>query len=332
MASRRKALKLGAAVGSTALITGCIGSTGIGGQDSFPTEEVVLINPYPPGGGTDAYFSQLVDPLSEELGVNVSQEYVSGAGGAAGVRQAYQEDNSHGPVNLNIPNHTILQFKLDNPGYKIQEFSGIGSFAWDGFVLITPADGYGTFEELRTAYQNGEATTIAGETPGGNSHMAIWSMKQNWGLDYDEYVGYDGGGDIISAVLRGEVDAGAMGTVPVGPYLEEGEVNALVFTGDESHPSIEDVPTSSDLDLESIAGIGTFYRTMAGPPSLEGDARDTFEEAFLNALESDSVQSWAEESGNPIIPQGSDVVNDVIQESFEMEDLYQEFVEATEEE
>lgn len=322
--SRRSYLRGVGAAAATGLVAGCTDQ--LGGSE-FPSESITLLNPYPPGGGTDVYFSAFVDPLSEEYGVDVTQEYEAGADGAVAHREIMNSDSEHLLTNVNIPLHTLVQINLDDPGYDIEEFTGVCSFAWDSVVLITPADSeYTDFETLQTAYADGDLSTLGGVGSGNTFHMTAWQMRNKWDLQYSEYVGYDGGGSLISAVLRGEIPAGIVGVVPAASYVNEEEVNALLVAGQEPHPALPDVDTSGgDLGMESVESTAVFSRTIAGPPDLSGENQQTLTDGATAALDSDEVSSWSEESGNPVIPEGGDVVDQRLVDSFEIQSIYDEF-------
>lgn len=327
---RRSYLKHAGGVIGVSLLSGCLGQLQ-GGNAEYPSEEVTLLNPYPPGGGTDVYFSSFTDPFSEELGVNVTQEYEAGADGAAAHRQIMNSDSDYLLTNVNIPLHTLVQINLSDPGYDLREFTGVASFAWDSVVLITPTDSdYSDFESLQQAYDDGEISTIGGVGSGNTFHMTAWQMKNKWPLNYEQYVGYDGGGELISAVLRGEVSAGIVGVVPAASYVNENEVNAILTAGSEPHPSLPDVQTSSgDMGLESVESTAVFSRTICGPPDLSDDHQQKLTDGIVSALESDTVQNWSEDSGNPIIPEAGDPVNTRLEDSFDITEIYQEFKEDT---
>ncbi|MFP8958357.1 Bug family tripartite tricarboxylate transporter substrate binding protein [Natrialbaceae archaeon A-CW3] len=322
---RRSYLKSVGVLGTVA-VAGCTSAD----NGEYPSEDIVLVNPYPPGGGTDVYFSPFVDAMSDEFGVSVSQEYEAGAEGAIAHREMYQSDSQYRFTNINIPLHTLVQIEQDDPGYDLRDLTGIGGFAWDSVIIVTPADSeYDSLEPLLEAFQSGDLDTLGGVGAGNTFHMTAWQMQRNWDLDYDQYVGYDGGGSLISAVLRGEVDAGVVGVVPATQYVEEGEVNGVIVVGEEPHPSVPDVDISGNHDLESVAETALFTRSLFGTPALEDENQERIAEGFQNVLESDEIQDWSSESGNPIIPEGPAEAQDRLDLSFDIEEIYDEFREAT---
>lgn len=327
--TRRSTLKAGASLIGLSFTAGCVGNLG-GGGGGYPSEEFILINPYSPGGGTDIYFSQFVDPLSEELGVEVRQEYKPGADGAVAMREIQNDETAHKVTNIDVPLQTLLQWDLgDDAGFDIREFAPILSWAPAPTSLVVRADSdYTDFETLRSAYQSGEISAFGGVGTGNAFHLGAWAAKRDWGLDWQEYIGYDGAGPVISAVLSGEVPVGMSTAVPAAPYVEEGDIAIPITLAEQSPVALpEKVPTPGDLGLETgrVTAAGVIYRAVYGPPVMDEDQQTTIEDAFMAVLESDEIQQWAEENNNPIDPDGAEKLAEFTDRSFELKGLYEEF-------
>jgi len=75
---RRRFLRTTAA-GTTLGLAGCSGILG-GSDEEFPSESVTIVVPFAEGGGTDGYARIIQDPLSDELGVDVTINNIPGSG------------------------------------------------------------------------------------------------------------------------------------------------------------------------------------------------------------------------------------------------------------
>lgn len=326
--NRRTFVKSAGVITGSSLLVGCLGDDGDG--DEYPSEEFVLLNPYSPGGGTDTYFSNFVDPLSERFGVSVRQEYEPGAGTANAMRRINNTDSNHIVTWQDVPIQTILQFDLDDPGFDIRDFPGICTVANLAINIIVPEDSqYRDFDQLRTAYQNGDISTIGGIATGSSWHWVTWMMKRDWGLDWDEYISYDGGGPIITAVLSGEVDAGIILGTPIADFVEEGDLHVVLNVGEEQPPSIPvevDLPSDYNLNATDIrAAGGELLLSIWGPPTLSDEERDLLETEFIEMMQSDSIQSWSEDTGQQVNPEEGSVAEARVDDSFDLEDSYRDF-------
>jgi len=327
---RRQLLKTSGATLAAGVGAGCISSLTGGGEGDYPNEEFILLNPYPPGGGTDIYFSQFVDPLSGVLGVNVRQEYETGANSANAMRRIQNTDSSHMATWQDVPIQTLLQFDLEDQEFDIREQRPICSVATMSVNLFVPFESdYTNFEELRQGYESGEISSIGGFGTGGSWHMACWLMKQEWDLNWSEYIGYDGGGPLSSAVVSGEVDAGIILGIAITDFVAEDKVKVVMTVGEESPDSIPgevDTPDQFGLDATNVrAAGGQIMTSIWGPPALSDEERDILETEFIEMMNSDSIQNWSDESGRPIDGEEGSVVEDRLETTFGLEEEYSEF-------
>lgn len=328
--NRRDVVKSSGAAIVTGTLAGCFGSITGGSGGEYPSQEFTLLNPYSPGGGTDVYFTKFVKVLSEMWEVNVSQQYEPGGGSAKAMRQMGQTDSHHMVGWQDIPIQTILQFKLDQPGFDIRNQKAICSVATLAVNIIVPSGSdYTEFKKLRQAYQNGDISTIGGIGTGSSWHWTTWQMKQKWNLDWDEYIAYDGGGPLKSAVLREEVDAGIILATPIVDFVKEGDLEVVMTVGSQSPsplPEKVDTPDKFGLDAGPIrASGGELMLSVWGPPVLTDDERATLESDFIEMMNSDSIQSWSEKSGQKVNPKKGSVVRDRLEQSFNLESDFQKF-------
>jgi tripartite-type tricarboxylate transporter receptor subunit TctC len=154
-------------------------------------------------------------------------------------------------------------------------------------------------------------------------------MKQNWGLDWSEYIGYEGGGPLSSAVLSGEIDAGIILATPIIDFVEQGDLEVVMTVGSESPSQFSeevDTPDQFDLDATSVrAAGGELVLSVWGPPALTDQEQSTLESDFIDMMNSDPIQDWSEESGQTVEPESGSVVEETVQESFNLEEDYLEF-------
>ena len=70
-------------VSGTAVIAVTSMSGIVSAQETWPNRAIRIINPFPAGGGTDAFARPLAARLNTELGHQVLIENLGGAGGSA---------------------------------------------------------------------------------------------------------------------------------------------------------------------------------------------------------------------------------------------------------
>lgn len=331
--TRRELISKSSLVAGMGCFAGCTNLISQEDNGEYPTREFVLLNPYPAGGGTDVYFSRIADSLSSELGVDVRQEYRPGANSAIAMREIYNTDDHHKVTWQDIPLQTLTQFNLDNPGFDIREFTSIMSISSLPANLFVAKDSpYNNFNELKKAYEIGEISTFGGIGSGNSWHLTAWAMRNEWDLQWEEYVSYEGGGPMISAVLRGEVPVGIVTAVPLSPYVIENKLDVVLTLGNESpaaFPQMVTTPEDLNLETDKIRSTGVINYSIWGPPVLTENEQSILEESFINTFRSKELQNWAEETGNPINPAGSGQASKKLENSFELRQIYNKFQEQT---
>jgi tripartite-type tricarboxylate transporter receptor subunit TctC len=108
--------------------------------------------------------------------------------------------------------------------------------------------------------------------------------------------GYKGSTQCVVAVIRGDVDAamdGALGTHL--PYINSGDIRALVLFAKERDPLVPDLPTVGELGFGG-KGLEQLWSTYAatGPPGIPKDVVEILRKALKKALtEPELVKSMA---------------------------------------
>ncbi|WP_255169381.1 tripartite tricarboxylate transporter substrate binding protein [Natrononativus amylolyticus] len=318
---RRHFVKSGAvaATGVTLGLAGCLGNgdddaddtaddtaddAGDAGDD-FPTDSLTWMIPWSEGGGTDTYARQLQPLMEDPLGQTVEIDNREGAGGMVGAQWLAEQDAdgyTFGTINSVGSHFTWLATETDT--FHIEEdFDPIAYSGIFGYTLIVNNDaaddaGIDDYGDLRDAYADGEISGFGYQGAGSDSHLTTLLLRDEYGLEYDTAVPYDGGGPTSEAVISGEVAAGfATNTSAIGAE-ESGEATALVNLMDidisDAFPDIDEITNYGD----SLAWITEFHQVQLAPAGTPEDARQTISEAIEEAATSDEAQEWAEDTGN----------------------------------
>jgi putative tricarboxylic transport membrane protein len=134
---------------------------------------------------------------------------------------------------------------------------------------------YQSFEQLLSAWKAdpGKVSVGGGSSPGGPDHLAPMLIAQTAGIDPKSvnYVSYDGGGELLAAVIGGQVKFGVTGVGETKDQIEAGEVRALAITSAERVQGL-DAPTLKEqgVDLEF-----TNWRGWVAPPELSEEDKQT---------------------------------------------------------
>ena len=279
---------------------GVLGTSGAA-QEDFPTDTLTWMIPWSEGGGTDQYARQLAPHMEEDLGQSIDIDNREGAGSMLGSEWlTVQEPDGYtfGTINSGGAHFTWRAAEIDD--WHIEEaFEPISYAGVFGYTLIVN-DQYGIedYGELRDAYADGEITGFGYQGVGSDSHLTTLLLRDEYGLEYDTAVPYDGGGPTMEAVISDEVAAGFATNTSAVAAEESGEATAIVnlteMDLEDTFPGIDPISNYGD----SLAWITEFWQTQLAPAGTPEEERQVISDAVQYAVEHEDSQEWMEDTGN----------------------------------
>lgn len=288
-------LKVGAGLlaATVVLVSGC-GATATQTGDSAggagPVTGVRFMVPNPPGGGYDTTAraaAKVMDDIEAAKSVEVFN--LAGAGGTVGLSRTVSEKGNGklmmmmglGVVGAQYTNKSTAKLDQTTPIAKLIEESGA--------IVVGKNSPYKTINELVTAWKaDPKAMAVGGgSSPGGPDHLLPMQLAQAVGIDPKDvnFVSYDGGGDLLPAVLGGKIAFGASGFGEFLDQVEAGDVRVLAISGPNRVDAV-DAPTlkESGIDLEF-----TNWRGVVAPPGISDTDKAALTKAIATMHES---QEW----------------------------------------
>ena len=136
----------------------------------------------------------------------------------------------------------------------------------------------------------------AAPPPAGPTTCCRCSSRGPSGIDPTQvnYVTYDGGGELLPALLGEKVAFGASGVGEFIDQIEAGQLRVLAVSGAERVDVVPDAPTfaESGIDLEF-----TNWRGWVAPPEIEDADRDKWIDALTAMHDSAAWQEELEKQG-----------------------------------
>jgi len=306
------ALTAGSAVG----MAGCIGDDDDG---DYPSQSITWIVPFGEGGGTDTYARQLNTAMGDALGESVEIDNRPGAGGLEGTGALHGADPDGYTIgNVNLPS-VPTAWLVDEPGWEITDLVGLGSFGNYPFTLIVNPeyDHIEDMDDLVDAYQDGEFTQFAMQGIGHSTHAIAFILRDEFGMEWEEVVPYDGGGPTSEAVISDEVSVGiATATSARGP-VEGDDLNVVANLASSPTDVFPDLEPVTELGYPEIDFIAETTLALYGPPETDEEVVETISEAVEAATEDEEAQEWAEETGNNIEYGGPEEADELMEETVE---------------
>lgn len=185
---------------------------------------------------------------------------------------------------------------LGNSPLTLDDFDWLCGFLVDPQWITVPADApYNTFGEMMD-YIKEHPGEVNWGTANATASDSIFLAK--FVADHPEYefnrITYDGGGEMLTALLGGYVDVCVTEYLDIAPNVEAGTLKTIGVMSAERIKGHEDVPTLAE---EGYGIINERARGMAIPKGMDEEVKAKMVELMKEAFESDTFQEWMVQNG-----------------------------------
>lgn len=254
----------------------------------FPNKPVTIIVPYSGGGSTDLIGRQLAHELQQIWGQPVIAENRTGAGSMIGTAHVAQSAPDGYTLLVNTPAvATAPAVQKDLPFDPKADITPIGMVATSPYMAVAGAGVQSTnFKDFITEAKD-RRMFFATAGVGTSSHFTEELLIQQAGIEAD-IVHFSSGGDAQVNLMGGHADVYISNTASVMPYVNNGQVKALVVLGSERYDLLPDVEASAEAGVAGIdvnSWVGLF-----GPGGMDPALVDKINADLHTALASESFQ------------------------------------------
>lgn len=263
-------------------------------ETAWPNGETIqMIIPFSAGGDTDLHCRVLTELVAEELGVDIVCTNVTGSSGTIAARQVMDSAND---------GNTILWHQTS---FLMASLTGVSEFDYHdfttactviedatNFLCVNPNnEKFSDLDSFIEYAKENPGDLLVGAGIGGDGHLYSLIMEDAMGVEFT-YVDLDGSNEIIPAMLNQDVD------VEIGlysgrkEYLENGDLEMLLYFGNESLEGYEDVPLWKDV-MESEFPLAKMFGYWF-PAETPQEIVDTFNAAVEKAVNSDTWKEHCE--------------------------------------
>jgi tripartite-type tricarboxylate transporter receptor subunit TctC len=221
---------------------------------TWPTQPIKLIAPFPPGGSVDIMARLIAEPLGRGLGQRIVIENRSGASGNIGMEAAARAAPDGYTLVLNtiplVTNKSLFEKLTWDP---IRDFAPIGMVATAPHVLVVPAKVPARSVEdlVRLARERPGKLNYASAGIGTTFHFCAEMFKDATGT-FILHVPYRGGGPALLDTLAGQVDMSFPTLSAALPHVKAGTLRALGVTSTARSPHLPDVPTLREAGVKDF--------------------------------------------------------------------------------
>ena len=218
-----------------------------------------------------------------------SVQTVNMPGASGGVAYAHVVSKREGDDQLLVAASTATTTRLAQGqfrGLDVEMVNWIGALGADyGVIAVADDAPYQSLQDLMDALQNDpQAVTFAGgSSKGGWDHLKVLMMAQEADisdLPHIKYLSYTGGGEAMTQVVGGHVDAFTGDISEAQGFLESGDLRVLAVLSDERLPGeFSDLPTAKE---QGIDVVGPNWRGFYMPAGISDEA----EQYWIDAMDS----------------------------------------------
>jgi len=285
---RRQLLKLAGAVSGLAALPAWA-------QNTWPTKPIVLIVPFPAGGGTDAFARPLSAALGNQIGKQIVVDNKGGAGGNLGASAAARSAPDGYTLFMGAVHHSIAPAMYPNLDYSIQkDFVPLALVASVPQVLVVnPSKFPGDFKQFLEEVKKNPGKFNFGSAGSGTSHHLAGELFKIQTKTDIVHVPYRGAGPALKDLMAGQVDMMFDGLGSSAQHIKSGRIKPLMVAGSERNPAFPDVPSAKELGLPDY-NVTTWYGLWA-PKGTPVDVQNKIL-ADLKAAKNQElvVNAWAQ--------------------------------------
>lgn len=267
--------------------------------DSYPSQPVRLVVPFPPAGGTDVLSRLVFNKVGVATHWNVVVENRAGAGGNIGldvVAKAKPDGYTLGMgQTANLAINPTLYPKM--PYDAVKDFTPVVLVSAQPVVLIVRADSpYKTVADL-VAAAKAKPLSMASAGTGTVGHLTGEMFARRAGIK-TLHVPYKGASPALTDLLGGQTDF-YFATPPIAmPMIKAGKIRALAVTSAKRLPLLAAVPTVAESGYAGFQAED--WKALVAPAGTSPDVVKRLNAEVNKALaQPDTISKMREEGSDP---------------------------------
>ena len=256
----------------------------------YPHQPVRILVPYGPGGAGDLTIRLLANKLSQNLKQPFVIENRPGAGGIAAMR-AVLSAPADGYTLGEMGNGQAISMSLFQglPYNVLKDFTQISVAASFAMLLVVPPTSpYKTVRDVIDAARKAPGKLNLGAiNPGSTQNLSAHLFQQVSGAEFT-IVTYRTTPDLVTAVLRGDVDLGFDYYAGLESTIGPDKLHVIATSSSERDPLLKDVPTAKESGMPDY--VVTSWNGVGAPAGVPAEIISALSAEIRRALESPDVR------------------------------------------
>ena len=242
----------------------CLGLIALGGsvelalaQGKYPTRAIDIIVPYAPGGGTDIMFRNIEKIISQYKLVPQPVNIVNKPGGAGSIGQAFCLSKPADGYSFTCFDIGTVAHQIDGKAkwdYR-KDFTYVARLVSDINLIIVRADSpINNAKDLVEAItkKGPKSISLGGTATLGPDHFGNIELNRATKLQFN-YVPFNSGGEVVTNLLGGHIDAAWANPNECIGQLEAKQVKIVGVCTEKRSPMFPDHPTMREQGYNVIS-------------------------------------------------------------------------------
>lgn len=256
-----------------------------------PTQDIEFVIPFGLGGGADLFARTLIKIAQDEklVPTNMVASNKPGGGTATGVGYVVTSKNKD-PHTLVLINPQTLITPLRVAGtFGAKNLTPIMNFMVDDYLMaIKASSSYKSVNDL-VAAAKAKPRTITVGSAGTADDMAVAILEQSTGTKFN-LVRFNSGGEALTALLGGHVEAVAGNPIELNPQLQAKTIRALGVFRATRFSTLPDVPTLKEQGI-TVAPF-QMWRGVAMPKEAPKEAVAYWQDVFTKVARTPAFKAY----------------------------------------
>ncbi|ATR18956.1 Hypothetical protein RMHFA_03151 (plasmid) [Roseomonas mucosa] len=271
-------------------------------QTRFPDHPIRVIVPFAAGGVADLTVRAVANPLADRLGQPVVVDNRPGAGGIPAAQQLMNAP-ADGHTLMAATNGTAISRTLFHslpfdPLRDLAPIVTLGSFPIA--LIVAPGSPIKSFSDLLEKMRREPGGLNIGTINAGSTQNLSAELFKIRADVKAETVAFPATPQLVTALLRGDVDLAFEITAPLLGQIHDGAIRPIALTSTKRAPNLGDVPTLTELGVKDYDV--TSWNALVARSGTPAPAIAAINEAVNAVLARPAVRDILTQSG--VEPQG----------------------------
>src|SRR6187549_646473 len=264
-------------------------------QSTWPARPVMMVVPFPAGGGTDAFARPLAAQFARQTGKQLVIDNKGGAGGTVGASIASRLAPDGYGLFMGAVHHTIAPSLYPKLDYNLEkDFIPLTLVARVPQVVVVNPQRVASkdFKSFLELMRKNPGRYNYGSAGSGTSHHLAGELFKQQTKTFITHIPYRGAGPALQDLITGSVDMMFDGLGSSAAHIKGGRIKALMVSGDKRNSAFPDVPSAAEVGLPDYT-VTTWYGLWA-PKGTPADVQGRVVEEVRKAVASDELKAiWA---------------------------------------